>query len=224
MDLPYTPKFFKKLELFQEIRRLNKREGEQIHWQAEKALLKWANAEHHHLGTPLLDWDIERRLEGMPDILAIQPDTNTHVLARVVIGNLISRGWAVEYLKERADGSFRMQGAKIAREGMLAAEVIGDVLPKQWKRVVYSVFGGLTWVIFGAALIALLFGAYNQVRDSRRPANPPTPVSVSLTPTSTKTVCTYPKKTGATTSETPKATAQPAGYTTQTPKTTGIKN
>lgn len=57
IDTPVTTKFFKKLELYPELKRQNKRSEKSdrgfMVWEMERGFLLWAIKGHWHMGTPL---------------------------------------------------------------------------------------------------------------------------------------------------------------------------
>lgn len=167
MDLPYTPKFFKKLELYQEYHRLNKRdEGyeKQQHWKADKALLGWAHENHFHVGHSLGKDSIAKGLRWSKF-----PAEDIKKYAPKVIENLEHRGWGTIRKKEISMGGIGIalfvDTIEINRDGMLMAEVIGDVMKKRWKRAGYFVSGWITWGIFVFMLAALILGVWKLVLD-----------------------------------------------------------
>ncbi|EKD56929.1 MAG: hypothetical protein ACD_58C00042G0006 [uncultured bacterium] len=60
MELPFTIKFFKKLEYYQDLKRLDKIASKQKAgktkntWDIEKKVLRWTYSGHKHLGSPIL--------------------------------------------------------------------------------------------------------------------------------------------------------------------------
>lgn len=59
MELPFTIKFFKKLEYFQDLNRLDIKDKCQKNgtWEVEKKILRWTYWGHKHLGSPLFEFD-----------------------------------------------------------------------------------------------------------------------------------------------------------------------
>lgn len=61
MDIPFALKFLKKVESFQDVKKLNKQFAEQIKsessvlplWEIEKKILFWSYKNHKHLGSPI---------------------------------------------------------------------------------------------------------------------------------------------------------------------------
>lgn len=149
MNLPFEIKFFKKYEIYQDIKRLdglsNIQHGGEMDntWTLEKRILRWTYEGHKHLGSPIhlenLNPDSsESKLRQM----FISPDeikTKERDDSLWTLENLVSKGYAVWHgeelgkdygslgldqkaiRKERAKG-----GIIITREGLLAGEVIWE--------------------------------------------------------------------------------------------------
>lgn len=130
---------------------------------AEKALLEWAHEKHFHVGHYLGAGSIAKglRWSGFPagDIEKYAPK---------VIDNLEHRGWGTlgkEEIQMDVKHTLIVSTIKINRDGMLMAEVIGDVMKKRWKRDLYFVSGWITWGIFGLMLAALILGVWKLALD-----------------------------------------------------------
>jgi len=137
-DLPIQLSFFKKLELYQELKLRNGRIGDDKAWSAEKEILRWAATEHRHLGTGIDASFVENNILTDRGKYGNFPDDASRPME-----NLQRRGWA-----EFGGGSLRF-----LKEGLLMGEVIDEVmLGKGWK---YRFNYVLAWVTTycGAALI-----------------------------------------------------------------------
>lgn len=54
MNLPYSPTFFRKMDLYQQLKEYESQKDKKRLWEGEKALLIWAGSEHHqHLGSAI---------------------------------------------------------------------------------------------------------------------------------------------------------------------------
>lgn len=118
IDTPITKKFYKKLELYIELRRQNKRvkkspRGEMI-WSMEKAFLLWAVRGHWHLGTPLTPEYIKDRLieDGFKE--------NQVKWATQVAQNLVFKKFA--YTPTESDKN----AIQLTNDGFLMGEVIEE--------------------------------------------------------------------------------------------------
>ena len=148
MDLPITPKFFKKVEFFQEYRRLEKRNSGRDEWQIEKALLKWAHNGHFHLGS---------YLDSSKIITVLSEKYNRSVLSRhtgKMMENLVEHGWAVDHKPQSNE-------IKINRNGMLMAEVLNETDKKYffyyYKIIIFIVWSLLIMGVFVALIQGILF-------------------------------------------------------------------
>jgi len=153
MDLPITPKFFKKLELFQGLRRLDTRNKDHEEWKMEKEFLFWAHENHFHLGTYF----------NTPRIIEILSRSNkftnqqlsNHTLK--MMQNTVEHGWAEYFMTQP-----KYNDIKINRLGILMAEVIFDSNSKL-KRCFYIIFSVATWIIFGLTILALVLGVIHLI-------------------------------------------------------------
>jgi hypothetical protein len=54
MNLPYSPTFFRKMDIYQQLKEYEGQKDKKRLWEGEKALLIWAGSEHHqHLGSAI---------------------------------------------------------------------------------------------------------------------------------------------------------------------------
>lgn len=54
MNLPFSPTFFRKMDIFQQLMEYESQKKKKQLWEGEKALLIWAGSEHHqHLGSAI---------------------------------------------------------------------------------------------------------------------------------------------------------------------------
>ena len=137
IDTPITKKFYKKLELYLELKRQDKRSKKSDRggrlWELEKSFLLWAIRGHWHMGTPLNSQYIKDRLKeaGSSDDLTKYADQ--------VMQNLVFKKFAVYF----PEGGRSIQ---ITNEGFLMAEVIEESRSK--LKYVYILFIFFTWFIF----------------------------------------------------------------------------
>jgi hypothetical protein len=137
-DLPIQLSFFKKLELYQELKRRDARVRDDKAWSAEKEILRWAATKHRHLGTGIDAMFVEN------NILTDRGKYNNFPAdALRPMENLKQRGWA-----ELEGGSLQF-----LKEALLMGEVIEDVMCG--KRWFYRLFYWLAWIttVCGAILI-----------------------------------------------------------------------
>ncbi|MCD6194727.1 hypothetical protein J7K05_00770 [bacterium] len=109
MNLPFTIKFYKKLELFQTLQQLNAQADHQKEslWPIEKRILRWTYWGHKHLGSPIFEFDL---FEKAKTIEARKKKYEHHLLAQR------------EKLNQDLD----------TQEEKQFAEAVLDVLEKSW--------------------------------------------------------------------------------------------
>jgi len=155
MELPIQLKFFKKLELYQELlsedkKARNAEDSRRQIWNMEKAFLEFADKEHHHRGSILKNTDIQNRIESR-----FKKGDMDNELAHIS-ENLVTRGFA-EYTSSNSDPN---EGIYITREGFLMGGVISDVDSGHfWNKNKYYLFYWLVWltVITGAFTVLINF-------------------------------------------------------------------
>ena len=150
MESPIQLKFFKKLELYQELKSQNKKAFNRDEvWPIEKEILKWTRWNHHHLGTPLTNEFILFHGNGVVSQNVRHDLDSIHVAMR----NLIARKYAT--------GSHA--SIAITAEGLLMGEVIDDVEGTGIENSLadkYSFFYYFIWtvaVLGGATVIVNFF-------------------------------------------------------------------
>ena len=159
MDSLFKPKFFKKLELYQELRRLEKRNGDASTWLLEKDLLQWAHNSHHHLGRNLSKAHV---IDRLVEVGRKRDDLIKGQLLEDMLGNLVEHGFA-EWADKR-DNRYYLD-VKITSEGMLMAEMVGDVMAKKWKRGLYSFFFIFILIIIGVSILTAVLVLLKLVLD-----------------------------------------------------------
>jgi hypothetical protein len=169
MDLPIQLKFFKKLDLYQELRSQNEKAlGRDRAWPMEKMILKWTVWNHHHLSTPL-----------RPDVAFTHPeivdrtDQDNFPLLLEAMRNLVEREYATYASNLALD-----RGIKFTRAGLLMGEVIDDVEGSgegTWSAWRYIFFIILVWAvaIAGALLVIVnFFDALGPIAHALFPVHP----------------------------------------------------
>lgn len=144
-----TLKFFKKLELFQELQRLDKRNKDHKEWDMEKVFLEWAQINHFYLGAFL---DIQKIIEILKSTKKFD-DKQLHEHTFDMMQNLEEHGWAQWY-----DPRKNKNAIKINHEGMLLAEVISET-NKSEKFILYRIFIILVWVMVISSIIIIIHNA-----------------------------------------------------------------
>ena len=149
MESPIQLKFFKKLELYQELKSQNKKAFNRDEtWPIEKEILKWTRWNHHHLGTPLTDEYIFQ--------------THNNVLPRGLMTSFDSVHQAMLNLVVRKYAMGSHSSIVITAEGLLMGEVIDEVEGTGVASSLgdkYSFFYYFIWtvVILGGATVIVNF-------------------------------------------------------------------
>jgi len=141
-------KFFRKLELFQELRSENKKAKnaggtKKELWNMEKDVLEWTVNNHHHRASALRNEDIQNIVR---DYKEEEMDNELGEISK----NLISREFAKQY-EEGDCGS----GIIILREGFLMGEVIKEL--KGHKRFFYRIFIILVWATVAVGTLTVIW-------------------------------------------------------------------
>lgn len=155
MELPITPKFFKKLELYQELKRLNKRDNGHIEWDMEKDLLLWAHLNHFHLGSYLGTQEVFEKLQGFNKYSL--DELNEHIFK--TMQNLEEHGWAEWWTPKGQKNAI-----KINREGMLLSEVIYEITHKNRDKI-FQLLIIVSWLTIVAGIIIVLIGAFEAIKE-----------------------------------------------------------
>lgn len=148
MELPIQLKFFKKLELYQELKiQDNKKKKTRLNdWILEKDILYWTAEGHHHLGSNLNNEDIKQILNGYKKYQG-----NKLPGYKFAKENLVARGFA-----KGLNGDDTTQGIKTTLEGLLMGQVIKDVQDGGINRLKYPLFIKLTWLTIVAGVYLVI--------------------------------------------------------------------
>lgn len=164
--MPIQLKFFKKLELYQELKFQNKKakKADKDHWKiwnTEKEILRWTPWNHHFLNSVIGHDYVRRKILKQNEAGASEIETKYDYELTRTFGNLVKRGYAE---KEKDTNIY------FTREGLLMGEVINDYhsiesykdvknLSKLWKKTKYPFFIFFTWttIFIGALTIIVKF-------------------------------------------------------------------
>lgn len=187
-DIPIQLKFFKKLELYQELTFQNKKPKhpeDEINWKNEKIILSYAFIEFHILGEAI-EWNdiakfifieeyrearkealesYERENKSSPTEKQIEKRANHFAKPKIggdiggVMENLVIKG----FVKYKENVSWAIQFTK---EGLLMGEVIYDCeKSKKWlDKNKYPIFIFLTWATIISAIIITIVTAFNLIK------------------------------------------------------------
>ena len=179
-ELPIKLKFFKKIELYQELNGQNKKAGYSTRltdWQKEKKILKWTAVNHHHLGSEfsierlymIFEEEVNKVKEEFSEVFRGWEDKNiqetiiNHLKEEKRVGSLKS---AIENLKIRG---YAREGDKLdfliifTLEGLLMGEVIYEVEDTWLGKIKYPFFLYITWTTIILAILITMITFVNLV-------------------------------------------------------------
>lgn len=170
-DIPIQLKFFRKLELYQELKAEDKKEkwsNRLRPWKIEKRILKWTAKHHYHLDSAINPDYAYRNIfkeefdKIKEDVYKNMPEPTdemvTHHLIRdewvgnlsPVFGNLVQR----DFMEKREDGTNRP--FIFTPLGLLMGQVINEVEGSLWGKIRYPFFIILTWAtILSASIVTI---------------------------------------------------------------------
>jgi hypothetical protein len=160
MGLPIQLKFFKKLELYQELKfqdekalgASNRADLNKI-WKTEKLILSWTARGHHLIMCPI-DHGYVRNGTGL---LKNKNSADYDIGLSGTFTNLIGRGFA-----ESVEGNNTQ--IIFTPTGLLMGEVINDVEGiNVWKKYRYPIFYYLTWATASAGALLVIFKFLEEV-------------------------------------------------------------
>ncbi len=173
MNLPFSPTFFRKMDIFQQLMEYESQKGKKKLWEGEKAVLIWAGSEHHqHLGSAIglnhakdaLDYCVRAKF-----ITESERDRMKGSL-RYIIESLIIH----EFASLHDDSNPKRPSIKIDRNGILAGDILIETdnlkdpgTYKKWSLDWYFLyyFAGLLLaiqVIKGIIELVQTFWMYNE--------------------------------------------------------------
>jgi hypothetical protein len=157
MDIPIRLKFLKKLDLYQELIRQDKKAKKTSKkvWAMEKILLKWTYNNHHHICSPLKKEKLEQILH--------KADFATSSIKHIekVMGNLVGRGFAKKF-DEKADVGY---GIYFSPDGLYMGEVIYEIEENQWGRTKYPLYLTVVWTIIVTSVVLLFWNVVEKIID-----------------------------------------------------------
>jgi hypothetical protein len=154
MNLPFSPTFFRKIDLFQQLMEFENQKDKKHLWDGEKAVLIWASSEHHqHLGSTIDDHHVKDALNYCV-VEKYLTEANKermkgslkHILESLPVygfGDLVST----------ADP--KTSSVRINRNGILAGRILAETnsLTNTWK---YRIWIFIWWLILITAGVLLL--------------------------------------------------------------------
>ncbi len=164
MNLPFSVTFFKKIDIFHQIREMDNEKKDKHLLIAEKAVLDWAASEHHqHLGSPIGTEHVQSALliyisEGRIDK---SEQENLNRSAQNILDSLETRGFGnYPHLNGSED-----KRVKINSYGLQTGKVIREL--KHWESwVIYIFWTIIWWVVLILGFIILFLQAAASLRST----------------------------------------------------------
>ncbi len=167
MDIPFTPYFFKKLGIYQQLSEIEAAKKEV--WKGEKSVLKWAaGPKHQHTGSYIGTGNVRDALQDTGDIDLVG-DTDVedwlHEKSQKVLDSLELDGFA-----ERHPDYPQNKDVRIIKEGLLAGRILLETDSLKNCND-YKCWINVWWVALIAGGVLLLSQAANSLLDlACRPA------------------------------------------------------
>ena len=166
MELPIQLEFFRKLELYQELKSQDKhfsKGNENSAWEMEKDILQYSVFLHHHLGTPITvdHVAVQKNRVLRSDKFDAKDDLKDRGSLEHALPNLVQRGFATQ----NSSGS----GIHFTKEGRLMGAVINDVREGKFLgskflgKNRYLIFSVITWATVISGILLLLFNLVNSI-------------------------------------------------------------
>lgn len=125
MNLPFSPTFFRKIDLFQQLMEFESQKVQKHLWDGEKAVLIWSGSDKHQLlGTPIDHNHVKDALQYCEDTEYISAGDKQRLLGNVTD---ILESLAVHGFGERTDviGRHNVQ-LRININGILAGQILAE--------------------------------------------------------------------------------------------------
>ncbi len=164
MNLPFSPTFFKKMDVFQQLMEYEDQKDKKHLWEGEKAILIWAGSDQHqHLGSPIDSKHVKDALEYSFNEGFISQDEKTRLEGSA---SHILRSLEVhEFGKAESNPAYKID-LVINRNGVLAGQILLETNNlrkykkyKRWSRdwwFIYYVAGFLLFLQFVKVVVEII--------------------------------------------------------------------
>lgn len=162
MNLPFSPTFFRKMDVFQQLREYESQKDKKHLWEGEKALLLWAGSEHHqHLGSAINIKHVHDALKYCVKENFIPESERVRMKGslRYILESLPTHEFGL--LVDDSDP--KNPSVKINRNGILAGQILTEtnnlktpIMYQAWIFIWWIVLGGATLILINQSLQALL--------------------------------------------------------------------
>jgi len=163
MNLPFSPTFFRKMDIFQQLMEYEDEKSKKHLWEGEKAVLIWAASEHHqHLGSFIDSNHVKDALKYCAKEKFITESENHRMQpsARHILDSLPVH----EFGDREENPDPKISRIKINRNGILAGRILTETSLLEETRQ-YQIWTSVWWIVLGAAALILLAQALNAVVD-----------------------------------------------------------
>lgn len=164
MNLPFSPTFFRKIDVFQQLTEYESEKNKKHLWEGQKAVLIWSASEHHqHLGSSIDSKHVKDALDYCVSEKIITEEAKKRLRG--------SAPHIVEALPTYGFGKLvdvsnpKNPRVRINRDGIQAGRILVETkyLKKTWWK--YKIWIIVWWLILVAASIILVSQAASAVQD-----------------------------------------------------------
>lgn len=154
MNLPFSPTFFRKIDIFQQLKEFEGQKDKKTLWEGVKALLVWGGSEHHqHLGSFLGPNHVKDALAYCVKENIITEEERKRLVysCPYILESLPVYGFG----DQGPSPDSKQPSVKINRNGVLAGRILAetDFLRQTWR---YKIWIVIWWLILGTAAIILV--------------------------------------------------------------------
>lgn len=163
MNLPFSPTFFRKMDIYQQLMEYEGQKSKKHLWKGEKAVLIWSASEHHqHLGSFINTGHLEDALKYCVQEKFITKAEHERMKgsARHILDSL-----PVHEFGELEEGiNLKTSSVKINRNGILAGRILTETnfLNNNWA---YNAWTLAWWFVLGAGAIILFIQAATSIKS-----------------------------------------------------------
>ncbi len=159
MNLPFSPTFFRKMDIFQQLMEYEDQKDKKHLWEGEKALLMWAGSEEHqHLGSALDTHHVKNALDYCVRKNYIPQSENDRM--RGSARHILESTTTHEFSEVVDNSNPRNPRIKINRNGILAGEILTETKNlKKYRK--YEMWGLDWWILYYCAGLLLVLGLLN---------------------------------------------------------------
>lgn len=164
MNLPFSPTFFREIDIYQQLMEYESQKDKKHLWEGEKSVLIWAASEHHqHLGSAIGINHVKDALKYCSDkgYITEQERTNLYGSSRHIIESLPIHDFGINQRSQNP----KNPSVKINKNGVLAGKILIKTrsLKKNISR--YNFWIIIWWLVLAFAAIILLSQTLSAIRS-----------------------------------------------------------